>query len=157
MVCKSVSKFLLKKQFHLFTVQLRVLTRVTNQESNTLTKRHSTKGSKISSISNLKKPACASKRDVLELAKPQENMNATPERNSVYCDDITFKLQLIEQRMSSEKEASLLSCKTKKPALCNYLWLYVLNIVLLSKLTRPMINFVDIAMYFALISNQITQ
>ena len=33
-----------------------------------MSKGHSTEGSKIPFISNLKKPACASKRDVLELA-----------------------------------------------------------------------------------------
>ena len=41
---------------------------VTNYEINFLSKGHSTEGSKIPFISNLKKLACASKRDVLELA-----------------------------------------------------------------------------------------
>ena len=43
--------------------------RVTNKKINFLSKGHSTQeGSKIPFISNLKKPACASKQDVLELA-----------------------------------------------------------------------------------------
>ena len=50
------------------TIQSRVLMRITNQEINFLSKGHSTQGLKIPFISNLKKPACASKRDVLELA-----------------------------------------------------------------------------------------
>ena len=50
------------------TVESRVLTRITNSEINFLSKGHSTYGSKIPFISNLKKPACASKWDVLEFA-----------------------------------------------------------------------------------------
>ena len=42
--------------------------RVTIHDINFLSKDHSTKGSKILFISNLEKPACASKQDVLELA-----------------------------------------------------------------------------------------
>ena len=42
--------------------------RLTNQKINFLSKGHSTYGSKIPFISNLKKPACASKQDVLEHA-----------------------------------------------------------------------------------------
>ena len=41
---------------------------VTNQKIKFLSKGHSTYGSKIPFISNLKKPACATKQDVLELA-----------------------------------------------------------------------------------------
>ena len=41
---------------------------LSSKEINFLSKGHSTQGSKIPFISNLKKPACASKQDVLELA-----------------------------------------------------------------------------------------
>ena len=52
-----------------------------------LSKGHSTSGSKISFISNLKKPVCASKRDVLELATlryvmKSEIVIATTKQNS---------------------------------------------------------------------------
>ena len=42
--------------------------RVTNKKIKILSKSHCTKGPKIPFISNLKKPTCASKQDVLELA-----------------------------------------------------------------------------------------
>ena len=42
--------------------------RVTNQKINFLSKGHSNSGPKIPFISNLKKPTCASKRNMLELA-----------------------------------------------------------------------------------------
>ena len=42
--------------------------RVTNQKINFLSKGHSTEGPKIPFISNPKKPTCASKRFMLELA-----------------------------------------------------------------------------------------
>ena len=50
----------------LYTVKSQKLTRVTNLEINFLSKGHSTLGSKIPFISNLKNPACPSKQDVLE-------------------------------------------------------------------------------------------
>ena len=45
--------------------------RVTNWEINFLSKGHSIKRPKIPFIRNVKKPACASKQDVLELATLQ--------------------------------------------------------------------------------------
>ena len=57
-----------KFELTLYAVQSRVLMRVTNSEINFLSKGHSTCGSKIPFISNLKWHACASIRDGLELA-----------------------------------------------------------------------------------------
>ena len=54
-----------------FTVESRVLTRVTNSKIKFLPKGHSTNTSKIAFIDNLKRPACASKRNVLELVTLQ--------------------------------------------------------------------------------------
>ena len=51
-----------------FTVLIKKYSIVTNQEINFLSKGHSTQGSKKPFISNLKKPACASKWDMLEIA-----------------------------------------------------------------------------------------
>ena len=47
--------------------------RVTNLKINFLSKGHSTYGSNIPLISNLKKPACVSKQAVLELATLRYN------------------------------------------------------------------------------------
>ena len=56
------------REARVYTVELRVLTRVTNSKINFSPKGHSTYASKIPFIDNLKRPACASKQDVLELA-----------------------------------------------------------------------------------------
>ena len=74
---------------------------VTNQEISFQSKGHSTKGSKIPFISNLKKPECACKQDVLELATLRQLMNISLQ---TYLFFIQSSLQNIVRKSQSKKQ-----------------------------------------------------
>ena len=78
------------------TVKSRVLMRATYQNF-FLSKGHSTYGSKISFINNLKKPACAVKQEVLELATLRYlNMKFKLKLRSMNLDKIVRKRDFLK-------------------------------------------------------------